>query len=148
MKKASVLRESALESLKKRPRKSNLLDKAAAAEDQKNSTIGDGSAKMNQTGQNSYFKLAGLGHRTNTFESDSNFENESSYNLHPQILNNLKVEKGSIDAFMKKDDLEELIKSDLGVFDSDFIVGKIDRIGLVGKKARLDTKKKRLQKQR
>lgn len=42
----------------------------------------------------------------NTTESSLNyFEQDDDYILHPEILGNLKVDKGSLDEFMKMDDV-------------------------------------------
>lgn len=85
--------------------------------------------------------------RTLTNSTDSAMNEYSEYILHPQIISNLKVDKGSIENFMKKDDLQEMIDFN-DDFDSNFIISKIDKIGLVGRKARMDMKKKEISKKR
>lgn len=83
---------------------------------------------------------------TNTTESALN--EDSDYILHPQILSNLKVDKGSIESFMKKDDLQSMLDVDNDDYDSNFIISKIDRIGLVGKEARMKMKIKEEEKRK
>lgn len=85
--------------------------------------------------------------RVTTHSTESATNEFSDYALHPQIISNLKIDKGSIDNFMKKDDIQNLFEFD-DDFDSNFIISKIDKIGIVGKRARHDLKKKEIEKKR
>lgn len=104
-------------------------------------------SKKGRTIRNSIIKNAQKTKTLTTNSTDSALNEYSEYILHPQIISNLKVDKGSIENFMKKDDLQEMISFN-DDYDSNFIISKIDKIGLVGRKARLDMKKKEITKKR
>jgi hypothetical protein len=87
--------------------------------------------------------LAQLQSRLDTGQTDSIVDDESSYSLHPQLKNTLKLEAGSIENFLKNDDIEIYLKNSKKNIGGNFIMGKIDKIGLVGKRARMEIKRKR-----
>lgn len=69
------------------------------------------------------------------------------YELHPEIVARLKVEKGSLENFVKPDDLDQIVELE-GKYDSNFIVGKIDRTGNAGRRARAEIQRKESEKLR
>lgn len=83
-----------------------------------------------------------------TFDSvDSSLADEESYELHPEIMTNMKIDKGSLDVFVKMDDIDKML--DLpDKFCDNFILAKIDKTGLVGKVARSHIRKKQILKER
>jgi len=66
---------------------------------------------------------------------------EESYNIHPEIMTNMKIDKGSLDAFVKMDDIDKMLNLSDKYCDK-FILAKIDKTGLVGKSARTEIRKK------
>ena len=78
----------------------------------------------------------------NTTESSLNyFEQDDDYILHPEILGNLKVDKGSLDEFMKMDDVQSMMEMPDKYCDK-YIISKIDKTGLTGKMARSEIRKR------
>ena len=79
-----------------------------------------------------------------TFDStDSSLDDEDSYEMHPEIMTKMKVDKGSLDAFVKMDDIDKMLNLPDKYCDN-FILAKIDKTGLVGKVARSEIRKKQI----
>ena len=77
-----------------------------------------------------------------TTESSTNyFEQDDDYVLHPAILGNLKVDKGSLDEFMTMDDVQSMMEMPEKYCDK-YIISKIDKTGLFGKMARSEIRKR------
>lgn len=79
--------------------------------------------------------------------SESSLEDNESYDLHPQIMNKIKVDKGSMEAFVKMDDIDRMFQ-DNDKYCDNYILSKIDKTGLVGKLARADIRSKQVIKER
>lgn len=77
----------------------------------------------------------------------SHDEDDDSYQLHPEILKKIKFDQGSLDTFMKMDDLDRLLDSS-DKYCGNYILGKIDKTGVVGKNARAEIRKTQLLKER
>lgn len=78
-----------------------------------------------------------------TFDStvSSSLDDDDSYELHPEIMTNMKVDKGSLDVFVKMDDLDKMLNLNDKYCDN-YIIAKIDKTGLVGKVARAEIQRK------
>lgn len=74
----------------------------------------------------------------NTTESSLNYqEDDGDYILHPEILGNIKIDKGSLEEFIKMDDLDSMMEMQER-FSDQFIISKIDKTGVTGKLARAE----------
>jgi uncharacterized SAM-dependent methyltransferase len=78
---------------------------------------------------------------------DSSILSQGSYELHPEIMTSMKVDKGSLDMFVKMDDIDRMLNLSDKYCDN-YILAKIDKTGLVGKEARAEIRKRQIVKER